>query len=321
MKGYIYTITNNVNNKIYVGSTTCPTRRWAEHRRHLNSNKHINKGLQEDWSYFGESNFSFELIKEVEIDNRKYLKIYEDYYILEFKAMNPEYGYNNEIQLDMKINADKNELSQTQKKAYQNSITNGIIHTNSKLYGYTYDSINNKLIVNEKEADVVRLIYDLYLKGYGATKIINELNELNIKTRAGQAFAKTTIVNILKNPKYAGINYISYEEVDAEGDFKKAKINLNNEYEISNKIPSIISVEDFMKVQTEISNRTTEQGNGKNPGKKVICIETGQVFNSVGEANLFAKKGKNKKGDQIRKCCQGKQETAYKLHWKYKEED
>lgn len=58
----------------------------------------------------------------------------------------------------------------------------------------------------------------------------------------------------------------------------------------------------------------------KNPrAKKVRCIETGQVFDYIREANEFL--GKNRLSSDISKCCKGKLKTCGGYHWEYVEED
>ena len=46
----IYEIRNKVNNKIYIGSSSCIISRWASHRHMLNNNKHSNIHLQRSWN-------------------------------------------------------------------------------------------------------------------------------------------------------------------------------------------------------------------------------------------------------------------------------
>ena len=48
--------------------------------------------------------------------------------------------------------------------------------------------------------------------------------------------------------------------------------------------------------------------------KKVICIETGEIFNSISEAE------KIKKTNNISCCCNGKRKSTNGLHWRYYEE-
>lgn len=73
----------------------------------------------------------------------------------------------------------------------------------------------------------------------------------------------------------------------------------------------------------ETKNKISELLKGKytrsiNPNtKKVRCIETGQIFDSVSDANEFL--GKNRRNSNIVMCLKGKNKTAYKLHWEYVE--
>ena len=52
-------------------------------------------------------------------------------------------------------------------------------------------------------------------------------------------------------------------------------------------------------------------------GKKIVCIETGQCFDSITDAAKWC----NGKRSVISLCCKGKVKTSYGYHWKYLEED
>lgn len=85
--GYIYTITNKINNKIYVGKTSRdPQIRWKEH---LNDYRHPELPIQRAFKKYGKNNFIFTIIKEVpdEVLNQE-----EQYYIDLYKSN--VYGYN-----------------------------------------------------------------------------------------------------------------------------------------------------------------------------------------------------------------------------------
>jgi len=60
----IYTITNSIDNKTYVGSSVNHRKRWNKHRADLRNNRHSNKHLQNAWNKYGEVSFTFELIEE-----------------------------------------------------------------------------------------------------------------------------------------------------------------------------------------------------------------------------------------------------------------
>lgn len=71
---------------------------------------------------------------------------------------------------------------------------------------YGYDREQKTLTVNEKERDVVRLIFDLYVnQGYGDARIARYLTDLGIPPKqGGSRWDKTTIRNLLRNPVYIG---------------------------------------------------------------------------------------------------------------------
>jgi site-specific DNA recombinase len=70
-----------------------------------------------------------------------------------------------------------------------------------------YDSIDKQLVINEKEADIVRLIYDKYVnEKYGFTKIVKYLNSNAYKTKRGGSFRIDSVGMILSNPIYIGLN-------------------------------------------------------------------------------------------------------------------
>lgn len=83
------------------------------------------------------------------------------------------------------------------------SIESGRVMGNNRLYGY--NKVDCKLIIVEKEAEMVRLIYELYATGdYSTRKIANVLKERGYKSRSGTDLSPNTICGILQNPKYKG---------------------------------------------------------------------------------------------------------------------
>lgn len=59
----IYKITCLKNNKIYIGSSKTMLIRWRNHIKLLNSGKHTNMFLQEDWDECGKDHFIFEVLE------------------------------------------------------------------------------------------------------------------------------------------------------------------------------------------------------------------------------------------------------------------
>lgn len=59
----VYTITNTLNGKMYVGSSSASIKkRWSTHISTLNSNTHHNQHLQHAWNKYGKEVFIFEIL-------------------------------------------------------------------------------------------------------------------------------------------------------------------------------------------------------------------------------------------------------------------
>ncbi|WWU64750.1 recombinase family protein [Clostridium baratii] len=61
-----------------------------------------------------------------------------------------------------------------------------------------------KLVINEKEAESIRLIFNEYSNGKGYKAITSKLNRLGYKTKKGNNFSVGSIRDILTNPVYIG---------------------------------------------------------------------------------------------------------------------
>lgn len=62
----------------------------------------------------------------------------------------------------------------------------------------------SRLEIDEKEAETVRLIYELYASGKGYKAIVNQINQMGCKTKKGNTFSVAQLRTILTNPVYIG---------------------------------------------------------------------------------------------------------------------
>lgn len=89
------------------------------------------------------------------------------------------------------------------KIVFEQGIQRGKVYGNSKILGYTKDHC--KLVVDEEEAETVRLIFDLYVhQRMGLRRIAKELAERGITRKDGTQIPTRTIKTVLENPKYKG---------------------------------------------------------------------------------------------------------------------
>ena len=139
----------------------------------------------------------------------------------------------------------------------EESIKKGNIHTNGRLFGYKYyPRPENRLEIIENEAEIVRLIFDLYVnKGMGFYRIGNYLKQNNIQTRSGKDFSERGLKLIITNEAYTGRGV---RKKYTEG----YVFNKHNRRETGNavifdtdKIPAIIDMQTFEKAQEILHSR------------------------------------------------------------------
>lgn len=87
----IYKILNTINGKVYIGQSWHLNYRWYSHKSHEH-NIHLARAFNQ----YGIENFSYIIIEEFEPNEsaRSLMNERERFYIAQYKATNPMYGYN-----------------------------------------------------------------------------------------------------------------------------------------------------------------------------------------------------------------------------------
>ena len=88
---FIYKITNNINNKIYIGQTNNPSSRWSRHKYNARNNK-CSQLITKAMIKHGVGNFSFEVIATCK--NQFDADKTEEEIIFQSNSRDPEIGYN-----------------------------------------------------------------------------------------------------------------------------------------------------------------------------------------------------------------------------------
>ena len=170
-------------------------------------------------------------------------------------------------------------------------MNNGVVYGNGNILGY--DKVGKEMVLNPEQARTVRLIYDLYLDGYGLVKIKDELERRGCKTSQGKdKWHVRVISNVLKNSFYCGI--MTYHKEYTPDYLKQKKIKNYGEVEftqVQGTHEPIVTVEEFERVQRIMESKRTGCRNlntgrnvkGKKPrttvwGKLLVC-ECGHTFN------------------------------------------
>ena len=155
-----------------------------------------------------------------------------------------------------------------------------------------YDVAPDKTyIINDKEAEIVKIIYKEYITGNGYGIIAQDLNEAGRRTKLGRLFSKGSIRDILLNEKYTG-TYIFNKRLSKKDNHKYK--DDSEIIRIEDAMPVIISKEDFERVKTKMDGKKV--GPRMNEKRfylltgKIICGECGASY--VGSGYVPGRNGK-----------------------------
>ena len=123
------------------------------------------------------------------------------------------------------------------------------------LLGYDIDE-DGKLVINEEEAKIVRLVFFMYLHGNTCQQIADTLTDLRCTTKKGNTtWSTNTILQVLQNERHCGDvlarktwtpNYLDHKSRRNRQD--------RNQYRKRNNHEAIVIRDDFIAVQRLISN-------------------------------------------------------------------
>ena len=95
-------------------------------------------------------------------------------------------------------------MSENNKWSIKKKFERGEVMINTTRFcGYDKNEYGD-LVVNWKEAEIVRLLFDLYLMNIGCSRLSDLLNYLGVKTMTDSQWETGTIGGMLSNEKYKG---------------------------------------------------------------------------------------------------------------------
>ena len=163
-------------------------------------------------------------------------------------------------------------LSQNIKRGQRESVAKGTWCGGKVPYGYR--NVNKKLVVDDKEAEIVRYVFRQYADGVSKKDIVQELTKRGIRTRDGKPMTINTFTRVLTNPAYTG------------------RFTYNGET-IPDLSERLIDDETFARVQKHI------QKNAHAPGAftaKVDYLLSGKVYCGHCGAAMIGASGTSKTG-------------------------
>ena len=143
-------------------------------------------------------------------------------------------------------------------------------------YGFRVDPQTRRYIINEYEAEAVRMIFRDVADGCGYNVVLNKLNSLGYRTRLGNTFSKETLYEMLRNEKYNGVYVFSRaaskDELGRRNNHRDKPIE--DQIRIPGGMPKIVDDETFARVQSILASR---KRHGRRTGKRTYLL-TGMVF-------------------------------------------
>lgn len=151
-----------------------------------------------------------------------------------------------------------------------------------------YDNVEKRLQINEREADIIRMIFSLYTNNdMNFAAIARHLNSLGFRTKRGSRFSCSSISYIIRNPAYVGTN--------------RHRINTENEYYIREAHQPIIDEDTWNKAQLKINEAPKSETYHRDTDSlkaQVICMKC----NAAMKIFYASSKGKKYKYLRCRSC-------------------
>lgn len=135
-------------------------------------------------------------------------------------------------------------------------------------YGYQWK--NKELSLDQKEAPVRKLMFELYLKEQRFRKVVEILNSRGYRTRKGGKWTGTTLERLLTDPIAKGLRRANYTR--SEGKDKRWILKPKDEW-VFQKVQAIVSEEIWNQVNTLIKSQKSQRTR-----RKTIHLFSGLTF-------------------------------------------
>nr|WP_308743510.1 recombinase family protein [uncultured Anaerocolumna sp.] len=187
------------------------------------------------------------------------------------------------------------------------AVSEGLYLASTPPYGYNKVKIHNDkgytLEIIPDQAVIVQSIYEWHAIGVqqedgsilklGATRIADRLNQMGVKPLRSQYWTKSSIIDILRNPVYAGMirwGYKKEEKFIKDNKVRKQRRKGDEYHLVKGKHEAIISMELYNTVQDILANRrhASVPGNTvlKYPFTGIIyCGKCGRLMTRLAKSN------------------------------------
>lgn len=200
-------------------------------------------------------------------------------------------------------------LSSRIKFGHQQAIKSKVVLGNNRIFGYRKE--NKRLVIDEKEAQMVRELFELYATDTYSMKQIEEIFwNKGYRNLNGNKVAHTTMSNMISNPKYKGY-YVGNKVKVVDMFTKKQKFLPEEEWvmfkdETGSIVPAIVSEELWERANAVLRRRSADV-----KARQGICnhenLLTGKLFCAHCGAPYYRKDATDRHGGKnSRWICSGK---------------
>ena len=143
--------------------------------------------------------------------------------------------------------------------------------TGQGLYGYDYDPKLKCRVINEREAPVVRMIFQWAGDGVTAHRIACNLNEAGILSKTGKLWTQSSVNRLLRNQAYTGTHFYGkarYRQVEKRKRNVKPKPR-SEWHQIEGFTPPLVSPEFWETIQEKLAVRQAKW-DGKNKRRHLM---------------------------------------------------
>ena len=145
---------------------------------------------------------------------------------------------------------------------------------NQNCYGYIWNNQTKELEINEIQAEIVRLIFDLYVKGVGGRTIAHRLNDKDIPTYFNKRWSQGTISRIIKNEKYVGdLLGQKYYVLDPLSHKRSLNYGEKEQYYVKDHHKGIIDRDTWDKAQEILNKRNNNKKENGRVHKTIYSLK------------------------------------------------
>lgn len=179
-------------------------------------------------------------------------------------------------------------ISERVRFGFKRAIENGVVLGSSRIWGYRKQE--GKLVIDEEEAKLVRLIFDLYANQLlGIRGVSARLSELGYRNGNGNAFSFSTIRGILANPKYKGW-YCGGKTSKVDYKLKEVRQFAPEEwvsYRDEERVPPIVTEELWDRANAILASRSAKQSAQDRTSYQNKYPYSGKVFCGIHHAPYY----------------------------------